>query len=117
MTVRNPFDLVATWYQMHKSIGTLEFFLKNFVHSHFVRDGKLFWLKPEHYDGLIRYEHLERDLHNLAEMYGIEEGPFEILNATAGKLADYREYYDANTISLMNHYFGPECQEFGYAFE
>lgn len=117
VTVRNPFDLIATWYQMHSSIGSMDFFIRQFEHSHFVRNGKLFWLIPDMDYELLRYEFLEERLKEIANEHNLPIGPFEILNSTSGKKANYRDYYDEKTVQMVYDIFGEELEEFGYAFE
>jgi hypothetical protein len=107
--VRNPFEVVRIWFDLNPYWHDFELFIKDYVHSHYIRDGKLFWQSTER---VLKYEDLPEDLDNLLESLDIEDKvPLEKLPIT-----DYRDHYSPETIALVREKFADELEELDYDF-
>lgn len=115
-TVRNPFDLFATWYQLNPEWQQKPFlnFINNYNHSHFIRRGTLFWQDSFEVD-LLRYEHLQLDLNNIMEDLGLPAVHLEEMNITPGKKF-YREYYGVDEVSAVENRVPNDIEGYAYAF-
>jgi hypothetical protein len=120
---RNSYDLAVSFYHYMDRDGRRDF-------PSFVRDGGAY--RASNFDlyaidgipaldRVLRYEHLERELAELAETLGLGAAlpdTFAQIRAKGG-LRDgrsYRDHYDAETRRLIEIQFAREIALFGYTF-
>lgn len=110
-TVRNPYDLIVSWFTGVKIPMTLADFVRRHTGKHFVRHDKLFWHVV---DGVetIRYEHLENDLAAMLDRVGLP--PVALPVPPTKRTVPWESFYDAEALAAVNARFGEEIERFGY---
>lgn len=128
--VRNPWARAYSWYQnvlrdpVHqKNTGTSETIaFRDFLNRHAGRGmlrPQTYWLKS--FNGKIeldfigRFETLHRDFEKAREEIGATE--LKLPHRVKGADSDYREAYDAESVSLISRVYNEEIRYFGYTFE
>lgn len=114
-TVRNPFDLLVSWYwhkrREHEFPEWLPIFLKE---SNEFLDKGLFFGLP-YCTHVLRYENLQDDFNQVIVEAGFP--PTEIPQHNVSLRRDDRplsDYYDFKLINLMKTHFDTEIQSHGY---
>ena len=113
-TVRNPYDLVVTWWlraRRNDRVTLLEF-VRDFQHRLFERDGRLFYLCTDDVE-ILRYETLQEDLDRNLAKAGVRPVVLDRVNVTEGK-RDWRSYYGPEEIAAVEERFGHEMDRYGY---
>ncbi len=125
--VRNPFDLLVSFYEMQKRDGVptpfreaLEFYARRprmdnvqygreFLFAQlFSTSGRLI------VDYIARQETLGADLDNVARLWNLERHGGEARNV--GKHQSYRTYYNEDLRAVVERTWGRELKLFGYSF-
>ena len=118
-TVRNPYDIVVSWWLNTKGKWhTLKFsdFVSDYIgNSLFTRGGKLFYFM-DHVTMMMRYETLERDLTNVLKLVQLPPVSLKHTNITENKLP-YTSYYTPAIQEAVAQRWGDEIEGFGYGFE
>ena len=113
-TVRNPFDLLVSWWliigerQGYSNFGD---FITNCRDPFMVRREKLFYFLETDY--ILRFENLEEDLNNVLRKHRIRTIKLPHYNATEDK-KHFTQYYNDVTRSLVIARFSAEIERFGY---
>lgn len=109
-TVRNPYDLIATWWALDQyGYPSLAEFVDGVNEERFnnldylVKQGSRF----------IRYERLNEDLDALLNEVGLEPVTVPRLNQTPSK-KPWREYYNADSFAAVNRRFSAYFDLYGY---
>jgi len=115
-TVRNPFDLMVSWYYKAK-YRELEFqyWLPNFiaVSNQYLDLGMFFGLR--YCTRVLRYEQLQQDFDFVMSELGFPQIDIPLKNvSTARPDKPLSEYYDPKLINLMKAHFGEEIRQNGY---
>jgi hypothetical protein len=110
-TIRNPYDLIATWYLQN---GTSKH-LKTFVLTHpFKSHGHerkgLLYPHLLHTDEFLHHENLESELNDVLAKHDLEPVTLERLGYTANR-KPWQTYYDEETLEAVNARFGPQFGE------
>ena len=139
-TVRNPFDWVVSTYFYWRWLSELEapesqlYWVRAFASrmrlaatgsfSDYVRSvyGETSasvisrWREP--WVQVIRFEELQDGVNAVLRSVGVAGGlSLTAVNVAPGRVRDYRGYYDAETIGIVERAFRDDCQRYGYAFE
>lgn len=107
--VRNPFDVMVSWWLLNGG-GDLTEFIQTYAHSDLEHDGLLFYHAPR-CDEVLFYEHLRWDLSRLFKR------PIHLkrLNRTPDK-KHWKTYYTHEAkLALMERY-GAEVEQYGYVW-
>jgi hypothetical protein len=121
--VRNPWDRMVSLYEFRKqkkdipsSYTFKKWLLKGAVsiieRMNCVDIVALDGTKPVE---VLRYENLAQEWNNFAIKYKIETKELPKLNA-ADKRADYRNYYDQESLKLVEKVFEKDIKQFNYNF-
>jgi hypothetical protein len=116
-TVRNPFDLMVSWYYHKKKYQahTFQEWLPKFLaESNQYLDQGLFFGLP-HCTRVLRYEILQEDFNLVLVEAGFP--PVEIPHKNVSIARPYKplsEYYNHKLINLMKAHFGEEIRQNGY---
>lgn len=100
-SIRNPFSLVLEWYQCNPEWKNLLQFIRSYEHSHFVREGTLFWGIPQDADVI-------RDEKPNLEDLGIE--------VELPPIDDYRNHYGPDEVAAVQARFANDLELFDYNF-
>ena len=115
-TVRNPYDLLVSWWLVIKertgSWKDFGRFLDEYDNPNMLRDGRLFYFEAYH---LMRYETLQKDFNIVLSSARIRPVKLNRLNMTPGKLS-YKSYYTPETIAIVKDRFAEDLEEYGYGF-
>ncbi|MGH9895350.1 MAG: sulfotransferase family 2 domain-containing protein, partial [bacterium] len=77
------------------------------------------WLTADHgrFSGLIRFEHLQDDFAEILHKLEIDQiRPLPVVNPTAFRERDFRNYYTPETRARAAYFFGPYMERWGYDF-
>lgn len=118
-TIRNPYDVLVTWWLRHGLRGKPRRPLPEFIldydqeaEPNFMRRGRLLYHAPTA-DIVVRYENLDVELPAALQKCGLEPVALERTNVTEEK-AHWMSYYDAAAIEAANRRFGTEIELYGY---
>ena len=92
--IRNPLDVLATWFVLNPQWKDMSSFLQNYNHRAMRRNGRLFYL-VQYCDDYILYDHLEEEL---LIKYGATLN-LERVGVTPGKM-DYHHYFSPENVAL-----------------
>jgi hypothetical protein len=130
--VRNPYDLVVTWWLRQKG-GINRTLFKRFrdkAHQFqkepsfleylevidgktsggpYIRNGKMFWMEATEY---LRYENLNEELNIYLKKFGIN--PIDLPRRNVTDKRPWRSYHTPETFRVINEKFGDEFTKFGY---
>jgi hypothetical protein len=67
-------------------------------------------------DYIGKYENLKEDMPFILKKVGIEEIELPVINTNPLRQPDYKQYYDAESISLVEKYFAKDLEYFNYKF-
>ena len=116
INVRNPWDVMVSWYHWNHESKSFSEWLKNLQHwpdnnnFYFDKDGT-----PYH-DFIIRFETLEEDYRILCEVLGIPHGLGHFNKRV--KTKHYSTYYTQPwMIDLVGNYFSDIIKHYKYKFE
>jgi hypothetical protein len=102
-TVRNPLDLLVSWFVLNPSWKNFEKFLMEYKHSDMVKGGELHYF-AEKSDVLLDYEYLQTDLDALLSHLGLPPVRILTVNVTPEK-QPFKTYYNATTLDIANHIY------------
>jgi hypothetical protein len=108
--VRNPWEMVVSWYAWHRSHGDKR---KSMEVAAFKVDTPRFF-GAERMDAVLRFETLQKDLDRMLERFKIERRPLRQMNKS--EHGDYREYYTDRLREIVADRFAWEIREYGYEF-
>lgn len=117
-TVRNPWDLLVSWYYYSQGNGSVKVMFKEWL-MQVLQDGNG-WIERgyygvEHCNRIFYFEHdLERQLNNCLNDCRLPAVPLPRLGATKHK--HYCYYYDAESAAAVGVAFGHIAREWGYKF-
>jgi len=102
-TIRNPFDVLATWFILNMKYDKMEDFLRKYTHSDFRRRERLFYF-AEYSDILLLYDKLQKQFNEL--MLSLRLSPTRIyrINTTSDK-RPFMDYFDEKTIAIVEEMF------------
>ena len=95
-TIRNPYDVLATWFELQIVYDNMPKFLLNYAHSAFKHGDRLFYF-ADNSDVLLCYDTLQKDLDDLLTSLDIEPVVLKRVNVTPNK-RPFIDYF--NNISL-----------------
>lgn len=113
-TVRNPYDLLVSWWLIiggRQGFKTFADFVVKCRDPFMVRNEKLFYFLETDY--VMRFETLEQDLNTLLRKHKIRKVKLPKYNTTKDK-KHYTEYYDDVIRALVTARFEEEIKRFGY---
>lgn len=117
-TVRNPFDLLISWYliqvERNQFCGTLLEFITNYQNYNFTRGGRLFYF-VEACNEIMRFENIQKDLTRVLAKAKLPNIKLQHRNKTP-KRQNYKTYYDDNTRAAVKLRFSKDLEEFNYEF-
>jgi hypothetical protein len=117
-TVRNPYDLLVSWYVIIKARrqykGTFLEFIKNYENYNFTRGGRLFYF-TEASNEIMRFETLQVDLTKVLKKALLKNVVLKHENKTLGR-RPYQEYYDDACKQALRERFQKDIEEFNYVF-
>lgn len=111
-TLRNPLDLLVSWWLIvgeRDGFDTFEDFITHSQHPNMVRDGRLFYFEADCY---MRFEELEHDFRAMLITLGIKPPVLGHLTKTEGK-RPYLSYHTEATIAAAKKRFAEDF-ECGY---
>jgi hypothetical protein len=74
-------------------------------------------MSRQHYDYVIRFEHLQEDFECALRLIGIEpKRPLPLRNPTAKRRRNFAAYYSEKSIPRAKRIFGPFMRAWGYEF-
>lgn len=116
-TVRNPFDLMVSWYYHKKKYQAAPFqeWLPKFLaESNMYLDQGLFFGVP-HCTRVLSYERLQDDFNLVLVESGFPPIEIPYKNVSIARPdKPLSEYYDHKLINLMKAHFGEEIKSHGY---
>jgi hypothetical protein len=115
-TVRNPFDVLVSWYvrmRMDQQGTPFAEFLRTYENRDFVRDGRLFWQCEEGVE-VTYYEHLQHDLEETLRRLGVRTVLLRARENATPRKKPWRDYYDDEAVEAANHRFGHVADRWGY---
>ena len=107
-TLRDPYDVLASWFIMNPKYSKMSDFLFKYDHSEFRRNHRLFYF-AEVSDIHLLYDDLEDCLNTLLNCLGLPNVRIPYLNATSNK-APYMEYYDEESISIVETLYSKDLE-------
>jgi hypothetical protein len=118
--VRNPFDLLVSWYfhyLQRTKLPPFEQWLPEQLSNpnQYIRRGLFYGLHQT--NRILRYETLQDDFDRVLTEVGLEPvtiGRFNVSHKREGR--HYREMYTFELIHLVQHHFGHVIQELGYSY-
>lgn len=115
-TVRNPYDLVVTWFlrvgyrmQAHTLADFLERVQERALPAPYLLNNRMFWHEGEP----IRYEALQHELGGILQRIGLPPVTLPTINQTARKL-DFTSYHTPRSLAIMRERWGKEIDAYGY---
>lgn len=116
-TVRNPFDLMVSWYYHKMKYREASFpeWLPKFiaVSNEYLDMGMFFGLR--YCTRVIRYETLQEDFDYMMMLTGFPQTDIPLKNvSTARPDKPLSDYYNPKLINLMKAHFGEEIRQNGY---
>lgn len=105
-TVRNPYDVLTTWYEKQSKYKTFLHFLTDFNHIQFLLgpEPELFWQCCDEVTN-IRWENLEPELNAILRKFDLPTVTLVLENVTHNK-KPWREYYTDVEFRAANERFG-----------
>ncbi len=114
-TVRNPWDLMVSWWKKRdRDISLYDFIKEWYTNTHFCPDGKLFYHIREA-NFILRYEELQHQFDWLMTWVGLSPSKLDLRNVSpyrGDKL--WQSFYDTRTYNLVRNLFGNEAEQYGY---
>jgi hypothetical protein len=119
-TIRNPFDLMVSWYFHYKQRteppSFKEWLPQQLANPNdYIRKGLFYGLPWT--NRVLRFENLQDDFNAVLSEVALESvtiAPFNVSHKRDGK--PYQEMYDFELIHLVQHHFGDVIAEHGYSF-
>lgn len=112
--VRNPYDVLATWFQLQVKYKDFVEFLRKFEHKQFLLGDPpdLFWQCGEGFH-ILRWETLQKDLDEFLAGWGLPSVEIPRENTTKDK-KPWQEYYTPEAFEAANERFGAILDRYGY---
>lgn len=138
--VRNPWDRLVSWYNMHKNLKMItpfpEYTMRNtnsfsdflkkteVVIEHGIRKSIYFnqleYLSDENgnilADFIGKFENVDEDVKTIGEKLGIEDLKIPILNKLRPDQDDYRKHYKDDEIEFVSNMYKKDIEYFNYKF-
>lgn len=108
-TIRNPFDILASWFVLSGRTSMLDF-LANYTHSEMQKNGLLYYHKRDA-DVCLMYGDLEAELNSLLAELDLSPVVIPRLNVTPNKKPFMSYFNDVGCLALMERRFGAELLE------
>lgn len=105
-SIRNPFALVLEWFDVNPEHRNFLQFINHYEHSHFVREGTLFWTYKDGVD-VIRDERVHDQLASILD---------EDIELVVPPLENYRDHYNPDEVSAIQARFANDLELFEYSF-
>lgn len=109
-TIRNPYDVLASWFVLQRQFATMGDFLLGFEHNEYMRRGRLFYFS-NYSDVRLLYESLQDDFNVLMVALNLRPMRIHRINTTSGK-KPFMSYYDASTIALVEQKFSKDLSDY-----
>ncbi len=117
-TVRNPYDILVSWYLIIKERGlwggSFLSFIKGYENYNFTRGGRLFYF-VEACNEIMHFESLQEDLTRVLKLAKIPNIKLQHRNVTPNR-KPYKEYYGEMESTAVANRFTMDIKEFGYEF-
>lgn len=110
-TVRNPFDVLVSWWLITGQTSFEEFLLED--HEGFMTKGGRLFYYYKHVDIWMRFENLNIDFVSVCRRLGIRPTVLPRFNPTKMK-KDYRTYHTPETIEIVKEKYAKELEQFNY---
>ena len=116
VVVRNPFDILVSWWLIvgeREGYETFADFLVNGAERELMtKHGELFYYT--HYaEYVLHYESLARDFLTVLNTLGLKPVKLVHRNKTKGKMP-YHCYYVPETVAIVQDIYGEELRRYGY---
>ena len=115
-TVRNPYDLIVTWWlrtDAKWTYSSFKGFLREYDHPTYVQDGRIFYHCNPGVE-VLRFENLQRELSAFLICKGLEPFALPWINRTVDR-KPWGSYYDREGLEIVWERFGQEAARYGYA--
>ena len=116
--VRNPWDMVVSWFFFHKKKGKID---DDLIFEDYIRNDKKFPSKyfnafryDKHFNFIGKFENLDRDFNFICEKIGVKYKKLGCVNTTNHK--HYTEYYNDTTRKIIAEKTAEYIEYFGYEF-
>lgn len=111
-TVRNPYDLIATWYVRSKTDMPMRRWIRDYDKPPHIRDGRMYYHANPGVT-LLKFEGLQTSFDRFCARFGL--GPWKLPhhNQTPQK-SPWDYYFDEESYVIIRHRFGPEIERIGY---
>lgn len=117
-TVRNPYDLLVSWYLIVESrkqfVGSFEQFVKLYQNYNFTRGGRLFYF-VDSCNEIMKFETLQADLDRILPKVKLPRIKLQHRNKTPNR-EHYRNYYNRNSKATVDRRFEKDIKDFKYGF-
>lgn len=117
-TIRNPFDIICSWWVGCGSVKTISEWILEYTHSDFIRNKKLLYHAP-HCTFIIRFElNIVEQINRIMTAVDCKHIPgLSYVNKTKSKTKHYSHYYTSKDVSKISELFWDELEEFDYVFK
>lgn len=109
-TLRNPYDVLASWFHMSLHHETMPSFLETFSHSFFTQQGRLFYF-AEVSDIWLLYDELQVRFNLLMDTLELPRTRIYRINTTSGKRS-FMDYFDAESVALVEDKFAKDLEDY-----
>jgi len=113
-TIRDPYDLLISWWLVIKdrtgSWSSLAEFVSSYNNMNMVRNGRLFYFRTDY---TMRYLRLQEDLNKVLRTVHIRPVRLEHVNITPDK-QPFMSYHTTETIEIINTRFAQDVEEYSH---
>lgn len=106
-TIRNPYDVLATWFQL-SGYDNLNHFLTKYEHSFFKIDDRLFYFHAIT-ERFLLYDTLASDFDCLLSDFGLEPQRLYRINTTPKK-RPYQSYFDESAKEFVEELYAKDLE-------
>jgi len=107
-TLRNPYDVLASWFHMSPQYTDMCKFLEEFSHSYFTKKGQLFYFADAS-DIWLLYDQLQETFNLLLSAMGMKETRIYRINTTPGK-KPFMDYFTPEAVSIVETKFARDLE-------
>jgi hypothetical protein len=101
-TIRNPYDVLATWYTL-TDYTTVNRFLHNYKHTSFIVKGRIFYFADAS-DRFLLYDNLEQEYKKLLNDFNIKPPKLRRINTTPKKKPFMSVFTDADIQTIKTRF-------------